>query len=329
MSRTGLRVIAALALVGLIARPGFAQVLDPTQEPIGSSTIVNSWALSPAGAKERPDLSYSAAPGQQIDDAVTLFNFSNVPLTFRLYATDAFNNVEGGFDLLSANQKPKDVGTWVTLPQENLALPPKSQATFPISIRVPATATPGDHAGAILASNATVGSSPDGKIVNVDRRTGSRVYVRVAGRLTPELVVSKVTTTYKASLNPFSGRNEVTYRVENQGNVRLGGRHRASASGLFGLGGKSKKFSDLPELLPGQSVTLTASFNGLPASFLNFASVKVDPEDVDGKRIGVLSSSAATTAIPFTFIALGAIAALGRLARRSYQRHGQTSAVPA
>ncbi|MBA2610158.1 MAG: DUF916 domain-containing protein [Actinobacteria bacterium] len=305
----------------------------PGAENVAPGVVVNSWALSPAGSQdpsqpgERPNLSYAATPGQVISDSVTLFNFSNVALTFRIYATDAFNNAEGAFDLLSGNKKPTDVGSWVTVPQEVLALPAKSQATFPITIRVPAKASPGDHAGAVLASSATQGSGPDGKIINVDRRTGSRVYVRVAGPLRPVLAITKVHTTYRPRLNPLAGKNDVSYRIENEGNVRIAGKHRVSVSGLFGLGKKVNAFQDVPELLPGQGVTVYASFNGLPATFLDSANVKLDPSDVEGKKLGVVSRSASTIAIPWTLVAVVAIAYLLAYARRAYRRHANDEAI--
>lgn len=331
--RIALPFAAAAILLVLSAAPGDAATTTtskpsaPTPLPPQPGEIVNSWALAPASTNdptqtaERSSLSYSAPPGGTLTDAVTLFNFSNVQLAFKVYATDAFNNAEGQFDVLRQDQKTKDVGSWITLPQRDISLPPNSQATFPITVKIPATASPGDHAGAILASSAAIGQDAKGNAITVDRRTGSRVYIRVAGPLSPELAITKVKTTYHASLNPFSGRNDVSYRVENQGNVRLAGKHKVSAKGLLGLGGKGTQYADLPELLPGQGVTLHASFKGLPATFLNFANAKVDPNDAEGKTLKVISRGAATIAIPWTIIALAIIIGFSRYAQRAYQRH--------
>ncbi|HVT77804.1 MAG TPA: DUF916 domain-containing protein [Acidimicrobiales bacterium] len=325
--RLALAVAAAFA-IGITASPVHAAAgRDPIDEPIGSDTVVNAWAVAPVGPSvdptqpsERPFLTYSVTPGQVIHDEVVLYNYSNVPLDFRLYPTDAFNNEQGAFDALPANQKAKDVGTWVKVDQENLALPAKTQAVVPITLTVPRQAAPGDHAGAILASSIAQGTGPNGQVVNVDRRTGTRIYVRVAGKLTPQLTVTKVTNTYKPSLNPFAGKAVVSYRVENQGNVRLAGKHHVSASGLLGIGKKSTKQADVPELLPGQGVTLHATFSGMPATFLDFATAKVDPDDVLTQHLGVTSRSAATLAVPWSVIALATIVALSLYARRSYRR---------
>ena len=119
--------------------------------------------------------------------------------------------------------EPVDAGSWVKIPQENLTLPPGKQATIPISIDIPADASPGDHVAAILASSRAEGTGPDGKVIALDRRTGTRLYVRVAGPVEPKLNIEGVSVNYSPSLNPLSGSATVTYTVANRGNVRLGG----------------------------------------------------------------------------------------------------------
>lgn len=300
----------------------------PLDEPIGSDTIVNAWAVTPAGPasnptapSERPNLSYDVVPGQVINDAVTLYNYSNVPLTFQLLGTDAFNNTEGAFDVPPSDQKPKEVGSWIKLDQQTLALPAKSQATVPITITIPRKVTPGDHAGAIIASSAAIGAGPDGKAVNIDRRTGTRLYVRVAGALNPELAITKVSSSYKASLNPFAGKVEVTYRIENEGNVRLAAKQRASVNALLGIGKKASKFADVPELLPGQGVTIKQTFEGIPATFLAFAKADVQPKSSGTKTLAAISRSSGTLAVPWTIIAMIVIGLLLARARTAYRSH--------
>ncbi|MBV8691439.1 MAG: DUF916 domain-containing protein, partial [Actinobacteria bacterium] len=282
--RTLMAVVAVAAVITLTASPTWARSKRtttttsppaPGAENAPPGAVVNSWALAPAGSTDprqpgdRPNFSYSAAPGSVVTDQATLFNYSNVELTFHVYATDAFNELGGEFGLLPESKKPTDVGTWVVLPQANLTLPPQKQATFPITVKIPSTARPGDHVGAILASNDALGAGPSGKLVNINRRTGSRLYVRVAGPLQPELAISKISSSYHPRLNPLSGPVDVTYEVENRGNVRLGGQVQADASGVFGLGSKKgPRIKLLDEVLPGQKVRVKAHFKGIPATFI-------------------------------------------------------------
>src|SRR5262245_12940729 len=107
-------LLAGVAVSGPAATVARAQEPPPepdsTEEPPPEGSvpddtgIVHSWALAPgdgsAEAGERPNLSYQLPPGGEVHDIVTLYNFSNVELTFRVYATDAYNNEDGSFDLL-------------------------------------------------------------------------------------------------------------------------------------------------------------------------------------------------------------------------------------
>lgn len=291
--------------------------------------VVQSWALAPAGSTDpseagnRPNLSYEVEPGAELTDAITLYNFSNTPLTFRIYATDAINNDDGQFDLIPGDEEPTDVGTWIELPQDNITVAAGSQATMPITVKVPSDASPGDHVGAILASNESLGTQPDGKVVMLDRRTGSRVYIRITGALNPDLSIENVDTKYTPALNPLGGSAVVTYRLQNRGNVRLSGAHSVSISGPFGVAKKRIPAEDLAEILPGEGVTLRASFDGLPATVLAFTTVRLDPNGTteDGVELTTVTRSAITLAPPLTVILVAMAIWLALRARRAYRGH--------
>jgi hypothetical protein len=250
--------------------------------------VTESWALTPAvsadpdAAGNRSELTYLADPGAVIQDAVTVFNFGTVQENFQVYATDAFNNNEGQFDVLPADKKPSDVGTWVKFSQEGITVPPGKQATIPITITIPRDAAPGDHVGAIVASSPTSGTDALGNVVTFDRRTGSRMYVRVNGPLTAELAVTNVDTTYDHSISPLGGTARVKYRIENRGNVRLAGTATLSVAGPLGIGEKQVALPNMPELLPGQDITVTADVHDVPELFLGFTTVRVEPAQPSG-----------------------------------------------
>lgn len=290
--------------------------------------VVESWSLAPAGsldgdqAGNRPDLSYLAAPGTVIDDAVIVYNFGNVPMNFRIYATDAFNNDEGQFDLLPGDQPPVDAGSWVTVAQENISLLPGKQATIPITVRVPLDAAPGDHAGAVVASSVSVSDNGDGQVVNVDRRTGTRLYIQVSGELTPELALAGVQSDYRQALNPFGGSAEVTFRVENRGNMRLGGTPTISIAGPFGLGERTLVLDELVELLPGEDVTVTATVDDVPALLLESVKVSVEPPAA-AKAAGAATvvGTDRMFAPPVALLLVLLAGLFGMLAWRAYRRH--------
>ena len=334
--RRGLTAVALLVLLmfGSTGLPAGAQ--QPDETPPDETTAVDgerfthSWSLSPARSADpdlpgnRPVLVYDVAPGTTIQDAVTLSNRGNVQLDFDLYATDAFNTADGGFGLLPAEESPADVGSWVELGQDGVTVPPGMAVTIPMTITVPADARPGDHVGAVLAGSPAPGRGPDGAVVSIDRRTGTRIYLRVQGELVQDLDVGDIRTTYTPSINPMSGSAQVDYRVENRGNVRMAGRHVVTVAGPFGLAGSQSDVLDLPELLPGESVELSTTVDGVPAAFVASATVRIEPEAAEGATDAPVSErSNATVAVPVTLLALLAVAALGWFAWRSYRRHGQ------
>jgi len=331
MNISRLVATATLLSVAFVASavPAYASVppSEPAPPPVPAeqpAVIEESWALSPAGSLEadaagqRPDLTYEADPGAVIKDSVTLFNFGTVQLTFRVYATDAFNNADGQFDLLAGDQQPVDVGSWVTVSQEMVTVPPGKQVTIPITINVPAGATPGDHSGAILASNQTIGAGPEGSAVTLDRRTGTRLYLRVNGPLFPELAVANVETTYHHALNSLSGSADVTYRIENRGNVRLAGTASVIIAGPLGLGERKIKLPDIAELLPGQEVELTVMVDDVPALVVASTTVRVESAAAEAASS---SGKNLTFAPPLTVLLVLLFVLLAILARRSYMRH--------
>lgn len=321
-------VLAALLLGGLVAPVG-AQEGTPTDPP-----VVHSWAVTPTGANpdepsSRPALSYTADPGSVLKDSVTLWNYSNVQLTFRIYATDAFNNADGAFDLLAGDEEPEDVGTWITLPQGFVTVPAASKIDLPIELKVPAGASPGDHAGAILASNQAEGTGPDGKAVPLDRRTGTRLYVRVGGPLRPSLAITKASSKYDGSLDPRSGELAVTYTVRNVGNVRLGAEQAVAVRSILGKEMASATPPAIEELLPGNEVTVTERFSDIAATVRVSADIDITPiasaaagDEANADGVEAASRTAGTWAFPWllllvALVLVATVAAVRRLRDRA------------
>jgi hypothetical protein len=326
--RTVLRTVlvaVCIAAVSVIA-PGPASA---QANPGAGGPEVDSWALAPAGTNpdepsSRPFLSYDLAPGASVDDTVTLWNYSNVQLTFRVYATDAFNNEAGDFDLLTGDKTAKDLGSWVHLTKEYVTVPASTRIDIPFTLAVPPDARSGDHAAAIVASSQVTGTDEKGQVVPLDRRTGSRVYLHVAGQDAPELNVESVYSVYHAAANPFGGSLDVTWTVRNSGNLRLGGKQELLLHKPLGGVMQRRQVHDLPELLPGNAVTLHVHFDDVTAAFRVSAEVKVTPSSANDAKLAVhpASRTSATWAIPWTAILLVILLYLAwrRLRRRRAAR---------
>jgi hypothetical protein len=322
---------AAAVVFCALAAPVSGQDAPPDGE------VIHSWALSPAGTSDdpsqpnnRPNLSYEVDPGAVVEDAVTLYNYSNVPLNFRLYATDAFNDDTGAFSLLAGDEDPVDVGTWVSLAASTVTIPARSQATVPITVKVPADARPGDHVGGLLASSEALGAGDDGNTVTIDRRTGTRLYIRVAGRVEQDLAVESVATDYRPALNPLGGSATVRYVITNRGNVRLAGRHRVTISGPLGFARQQGPEQELEELLPGESITIEQTFDGVPATAVEITKVRLEPSTVAGEDgdLPTVTRSGMALALPITLILLTVAAWLALRARHALVRHRRAEPPP-
>ena len=229
-----------------------------------------SWSVYPVSSAvaARPYFYVSADPGQTIEDKVVVANKTTQPLTFRLYAADAYNTArDGGFAVKSLGEKMRGVGAWAELPKERITVPGGRTVTVPFTIKVPEGAEPGDHPGAIVALDERVEQGDGSVALGVQRAVGARVYLQVGGPTLPALAVEDVRISHHQPLVPGFGDSTATisYTLHNTGNVTLHPKARLTARGLFGRTLLSRDLAKIPsELLPGQRVRLTERWSGAP-----------------------------------------------------------------
>ncbi len=324
---------ALTLVVGLVVLGSFVSTASAQEGPIQNpppGSFIESWALAPTGLdpsqpSSRPNITASLSPGATQQDSVSLWNYSDVPLTFHVYATDAYNNAAGDFTLLPANIKARDVGSWITLATNQVTVGAKTRVDIPFTMHVPPSASPGDHTAGIVASLPTPTNDAANHRVIIDRRTGSRVYLRVNGPVNPSLVVEHLSSEYHGSFNPLGGTLDVTYTLRNPGNVRLGARQLVSAHDIFGRTIADHKPRVIPELLPGNAITVHEKFTGVPATFRVGADVTITPlvpPGVDEKPPAAVTAGTGSWAIPWTVLLFLALALLlWRLYRRYRSSH--------
>jgi hypothetical protein len=291
-----------------------------------------TWSVAPARADRpdgRPALSYKLDPGARLTDHVAVTNHSRRPITLRLYASDAFTTASGGFDLLAGAAKPAGAGSWLRPQRSRLDIPAATRVIVPVTVAVPTTATPGDHAGGVVASLAAAGTDATGNQVAVDHRVGTRVYLRVTGELQPRFTISDVRVTTESAWHPFRlPRVRVDYTVRNTGNVRLAGRPSVGTGTLFGLRRRVTGQPELPQILPGGTVRATTRPEGVLPLLRVWVTAAVQPVPADGRDMRpVPASAAAQTAIwvlPWPqsalLVVLLAVVVLIRLRRRRNHR---------
>ncbi len=326
MNRTSVALAATLAF-GLALVP----VLSATAGDAPPATP--TWSVQASGASGsdgRLSFAYGVNPGTEIDDFVSVSNRGTASQTFDVYATDGITlKGSGAFSLLTAAQKPKDVGAWITTKGRQVTIAPGQTAIVPFVVLVPSDATPGDHTGGVIASVTTVAPGKKGSpAVGVDQRVAARVYLRVSGQVVSHVIATGVVTDFAPAWNPFgTGDATVDYDVRNSGNVREDVAESVALSGPFGIQLAKLKGRSVANLLPGESTHVHQKVSGVFPLFLLFADVKLTPSaptDLIGSsklrdqagnpipplaepKFTAVTSSAFTAAISWTLLLIASI----------------------
>jgi hypothetical protein len=320
-------VAAVAALAAVLVVPTSASAQDDD----GSTLAWGVRPSSPEGPDGRDAFVYELAPGDAVDDHVAVSNLSEEPVTFAVYASDAFTTADGGFDVLAANQSPVEVGAWVRFEVEQVTVPARSSVDVPFRLTVPANTTPGDHAGGVVASLRTTAEDDSGAALVVDNRVGVRIYLRVSGDLVPQVVIRNLRASYDGSLNPLSGGTPTaTYTVANTGNVRIAGTARVRATGPFGVAPRTVDAPEIAELLPGDELSFTIELDNAQPTGRSYFTVTLDPVAVGATDVDIPAATAtdATWAIPWMYIALVLLAAGAIWSRHHRRRRPRPTNLP-
>ena len=101
---------------------------------------------------------YELNPGQQINDAVKIYNNTEQTKDIKVYATDSVISSGGAFACAQESDSVKEVGGWIKLDKNDIKLPPKQNETIGFIVDVPKNAEPGEHNGCIaIQENKTSG----------------------------------------------------------------------------------------------------------------------------------------------------------------------------
>ncbi|HET6354779.1 WxL protein peptidoglycan domain-containing protein [Streptomyces sp.] len=270
-----------------------------------------NWSVYPAASQlgGRPYFYLSADPGTTLTDQVTVTNKTAAPLTFRLYAADAYNTErDGGFAVHTRGEKQRGVGAWAKPQRERITVPANSSVTVPYTLTVPDDAEPGDHPGALVALDERIGAATGSVAVGIQQAVGARVYLRVGGPTVAALSVEDVRFTHDQPLVPGTGESSalISYTLYNRGNVTLNPKVALKAEGLFGRDLLSRDLKKIPsELLPRQKIRLTERWAGAPQ--LEWGEVKLTASARDVRE----SAGVSFFALPWLVALLLVAAAAG------------------
>ncbi|NGN65986.1 DUF916 domain-containing protein [Streptomyces sp. A7024] len=292
------------------------------------------WSVFPAKSKaknsaNRTDFRLKADPGATLRNKVTIKNLAQEPMTYQLYAADAYNTPrDGGFAVRTRAEKQRTVGVWARLAREEVTVKGGGKVTVPFTLRVPKDAEPGDHPGAILAVDKRIARAK-GTGVGVQQAVGARVYLQVSGERKPALSVEGVSFDYDIPFLPGLGDDAtITYTLANRGNVMLKPRLDLKAKGLFGRTSFDAIGKKLPaELLPGQEVKVTEKWSGPPP--VDWGKIELTASDRGGELVESGSADFRTVnwlGLTGIGVLLLVLVGLGLLVRRQARRRGRVAA---
>ncbi|MFD3521326.1 WxL protein peptidoglycan domain-containing protein [Streptomyces sp. NPDC058653] len=301
--RTALRrTVAALPLLMAFAIAGLGA--GPARAADGDVTWTVRTAANGYG-DDRSSYSYTVNPGGQVKDAMVVANRSDSPLELTVYAADGYTTGTGQLDLLTKDKKSVGIGVWTHAARDSVLIKPGKTAEVPFTVEVPANATPGDYVGGVLTS---LKQADDAAGINVDRRLGIRVKLRVSGELKPRLAVEDLRVDYDGSLVPFAkGDATVTYTIHNTGNALLSARQSVSVSGPFGrLRAEAGDIAPPPDLLPDETWKMKVPVHGVTPGFGLTATATLTPLLIDASgsttALKPVEATAHGWAVPWTLL---------------------------
>lgn len=323
MRRSAPALAAALLAVLLAAAPA---------APAGAATGP-AWSIGPTAADGavRPNFDYALDPGAVLEDSLTVRNDGAIELALEVYPADAFTTREGGIDVLTAGTASEDAGTWIALATASVTLAPGEEEAIPFTVTVPADAQPGDHPAGIVSSLRI--EDPDAQ-VQVDRRLGTRMQIRVAGDLVPAVELTEPVVAFSGAWNPFAvGFVTVDYSFRNTGNTRVTAVADTAVAGPLGVAGASAQ-RQLPEVLPGSAIDVREELDGVGALLWLSGTVTLRPASVGfgAATLDAVAADFTLAAVPVAtlliLLALAAVALLLVLAarRRAAARASHTPA---
>lgn len=296
------RAMALLLLLPFVA----AFVVAPAGAALADDSTIGI-AGAPAndsGPDGRSRFSYQADPGQTVTDKFVVRNTGTTGQTVTVFGSDAYNTNDGAFALLDTGEASKDAGSWVTIGGQasvQVALAPSEQRVLEFTVAVPAAATPGDHAAGIVIS----AQSTEGQ-VKLDRRVATRMYVRVAGALQPNLTISSISAGQGVDANPFAGATDITVTLHNAGNVALGADVTARVTTWFGKSAGASAHEELAELLPGATREMTFRVPNVARLGYLQAGVTLQPrvatDAVDPGPLAVVERQTSLSGVPWLLL---------------------------
>jgi hypothetical protein len=266
------RIAAGVTAAGFLLTGGVS-AQAARSAPAGSAPVAESFTIlptpAPGATKLLGDISLIVYPGHAYRESVSVINYGRTKTKFWLYPADAYTiRKGGGFAVEPMTARPRDVGAWVSRLPKVITVPGRKQLNIRFSIRIPANAVPGQHAGGIVVEDTSPQLIRVNDRLRVKRFTQvfTRLYLTVAGRVTPDFEIDGLLVTHPQPPFPVLTRRAgaISYYLSNTGNAILAPTVHVKVTDLFGTI-MSKSYSQTSQILPGDLASYTVPWANLPA----------------------------------------------------------------
>jgi hypothetical protein len=266
------RIAAGVTAAGfLLAGAAPAQAAGAAHA--GAPPVAESFTIlptpAPGATKLLGAISLIVYPGHSYPESVSVINYARTRTKFWLYPADAYTiRKGGGFAVEPMNARPRDVGSWVSRLPKVITVPGRKQLNIRFSIRVPANAIPGQHAGGIVIEDTSPQLIRVNARLRVKRYTQvfTRLYLTVAGRVTPDFEIDGLLVAHPQPPFPLltSRDGAISYYLSNTGNAILAPTVHVKVTDLFGTI-MNKSYPQTSQILPGDLASYTVPWRNLPA----------------------------------------------------------------
>ena len=190
-----------------VARAGSTSSPNPSQL-FGVHPVQQGRTTLPGG-----HFNFALLPGQSIADGIVVENLSDHALRFHVYGADLVTAAGGGLAPAQPTATMREAGAWIVVSSPVVTIAGHGQFTDRFTLTLPASVSPGQHLGAIVAS-AGVGLTPQGN--PIEARTALITVVTVPGASLPSARLGPLSATVMTSASIGFG-----ITLSNTGNVLL------------------------------------------------------------------------------------------------------------
>lgn len=199
------------ALLGLLFLPAYpAKAIDP-------GGLGGKPARPQAdNARSQSIFIHTIEPGASVADAILVINNEATEKRALVYATDSQISSGGAFACAQKVDSKNSVGSWITVEQEEVAVPAFKTAEVGFSITVPGGTAPGEYNGCLVVQEADRAAEVIGNGLSLSFRSAVRVAITVPGELRKGLFITHLTSEHVPS-----EQRAVQVKLKNNGNVSL------------------------------------------------------------------------------------------------------------